>query len=710
MKRILQSVKTGVTEMVETPCPQNKPGHLLIQTSHSLISPGTEKMLIEFSKASLLEKMRQQPDKVRVVFEKIKTDGLFQTLDVVRDKLDQALALGYSNVGKVIEVGKGVNDFSIGDRVISNGPHAEVVCVPKNLCCRIPAGVSNETAAFTVLGAIGLQGIRLAAPTLGESFVVIGLGLIGLIAIQLLRAHGCRVLGIDFDKNKLNLASQFGAEIVDLSLGEDPVAKARQFSHSRGVDGVLITASTRSNDPVHQAATMSRKRGRIVLVGVTGLALSRADFYEKELSFQVSCSYGPGRYDINYEEGGHDYPIGFVRWTEQRNFEAFLDMLQSQRISVDALITKRFCFNDALLAYQLLMEDKHILGLILEYPAKQKDLKKLKTNLILINNASASSSLPCIGFIGAGNYASRSLIPAFKNTNATLKMIACSGGISGTKMGKKHGFEQVTTDTKHIFSDPKINAIVIATRHHHHAHFVCESLKSNKHVFVEKPLCVSLPELYEIVELQSQYPTLQIMVGFNRRFSPHVIKIKSLLNSIHEPKSLIMTVNAGEIPSSHWTQNQEIGGGRIIGEVCHFIDLLRFLVGASITQYQLTKMGNISDHDKISLALSFADGSFGIIHYLANGHPSFPKERLEIFASGKILQLDNFRELKGYGWPAFKKLKLWRQDKGQKNCVKQFVNALSKNIPFPIAMEELIEVSRITLEIADAARFYPSPD
>ncbi|HLB42244.1 MAG TPA: bi-domain-containing oxidoreductase [Gammaproteobacteria bacterium] len=702
MKRILQSLQTGITEIVETPCPQNKPGHLLIQTSFSLISPGTEKMLIDFSKASLLEKVRQQPDKVQAVLEKIKTDGLLETLDAIRDKLDQSLPLGYCNVGTVIEVGKGIEGFVIGDRVVSNGTHAEIVCVPKNICCKIPDEVSDESAAFAVLGAIGLQGIRLAQPALGESFVVIGLGLIGLLTVQLLRAHGCRVLGIDFDTKKLALASTFGAETVNLSLGEDPIVKAQQFSKYHGVDGVLITATTRSNDPVHQAAKMCRKRGRIILVGVTGLELSRADFYEKELFFQVSCSYGPGRYDSSYEERGNDYPIGFVRWTEQRNFEAFLEMLASKRVNVEVLISQRFLFDQALQAYQLLNDNEPILGLLLEY--KNRDIHDLKLNIIHLNRATFSQAEQvCVGFIGAGNYASRSLIPAFKYTEAFLKVIACSGGVSGTQLGKKYGFVKVTTDVNHIFLDSEINTVVIATRHHNHAHLICEALKANKHVFIEKPLCVSLPELDSVVKHLAQYPSLRVMVGFNRRFSPHIQKIKSLLEGVNEPKSFIMTVNAGDIPVTHWTQDQAIGGGRIIGEVCHFIDLLRFLASSPITQYHMIKMGNMPKDDKVSISLSFADGSFGIIHYLANGHKSFPKERLEIFSSGKILQLNNFRELRGYGWPRFKKMKLWRQDKGQRLCVEQFVNAVKNNLNSPLPIEELIEVSRVTLELANHA-------
>lgn len=705
MRRILQSLKTGITEVVETPCPQNKAGHVLIQTHCSLISPGTEKMLLDFGKGSVIDKIRQQPDKVRMVFEKIKTDGLLPTIEAVRDKLDQMIPLGYCNVGTILEIGQGVSDFAVGDRVVSNGAHSEIVCVPKNLCCKIPDDVSNESAAFTVLGAIALQGIRLANPTLGESFVVIGLGLIGLLTVQLLRAQGCRVLGMDFDTKKVELAAHFGAETVNLSIGQDPLTIATKFSRCRGVDGVLITASTQSNEPVHQAAQMCRKRGRIILVGVTGLELSRADFYEKELSFQVSCSYGPGRYDAQYEEKGQDYPLGFVRWTEQRNFEAVLDMLSSQQVSVGSLVSQRFALTEAPRAYQFLSENRHTLGILLEYEHSDKTVKLANNTIKISNTISHKPEQPCIGFIGAGNYASRVLIPAFKKTKSYLKWLACSGGVSGTHTGKKFGFENITTDIRAIFSDPQVKLVVIATRHDQHADLVVEALNANKHVFVEKPLCLTFQDLDRLTSLISQKPDLCVMVGFNRRFAPQIQKIKNLLSPIREPKTFVMTVNAGDIPASHWTQDEKVGGGRVIGEVCHFIDLLRFLVGAPVVQYYAICMDDGSKkNDKITISFSFADGSMGVIHYLANGHKSFPKERLEIFVAGKILQLDNFKKLDGYGWTTFKRMNLWRQDKGQTECVKQVIQTIITGTASPIPVSEIIEVSRLTLEVAKTVK------
>lgn len=725
MKQILQSLKTGDTEVVEVPCPCSQPGQVLIRSSCTLVSAGTERMLVEFGKANLLDKARRQPDKVRMVLDKVKTDGLMPTLDAVRSKLDQPLPMGYSNAGVVMEVGEGVTGLSVGDRVASNGKHAEVICVPKNLCAKVPETVSDEAAAFTVVGAIALQGIRLAQPTLGEAVVVTGLGLIGLIAVQLLRAQGCRVLGIDMDPVKLELARRFGAETVDLSRGEDPVAVATRFTRGRGVDAVVITAATKSNQPMHQAALMCRKRGRIVLVGVVGLELSRADFYEKELSFQVSCSYGPGRYDPLYEEGGQDYPVGFVRWTEQRNFEAVLDMMAEGRLDVTPLISHRFDLSRADEAYQLVANGGGSLGILLKYPevVDQSD-ESLRISTVRLAGHSPQAVRPndsvIVGFIGSGNYASQVLIPAFKGTSAILKSVASAKGVSGVHAGKKYGFEETTTDSDAILRDADVNTVVVATRHDSHARHVCQALRARKHVFVEKPLAITRQGLEQIettfhdVNAQgadraapADVGAILLMVGFNRRFAPHVQKIKTLLAGAQEPTSLLMTVNAGAIPAEHWTQDPEAGGGRILGEACHFIDLLRFLAGAPIVTVQAAALGARGQGmraDKVSVTLSFADGSMGTIHYLSNGHKSFPKERLEVFCAGRILQLDNFRSLCGYGWPGFTKMNLWRQDKGQAACAAAFVDAVRLGRPSPIPFEELVEVTRTGFDVVDALR------
>jgi threonine dehydrogenase-like Zn-dependent dehydrogenase/predicted dehydrogenase len=711
VKQILQNLSNGQAEIVEAPMPLVQRGSLVIKTTVSLISAGTERMLVGFGKASYLEKARQQPEKVKTVLEKVVSDGLITTIEAVRTKLAQPLPLGYCNVGVVAEVGAGADGFHVGDRVVSNGPHADVVKVPMNLCVRIPDDVDDESAAFVVVASIGLQGIRLAQPTLGEAFVVTGAGLIGLLTIQLLRAHGCRVLAIDFDRHRLALAQQLGAHTCNPGAGEDPVAAGMAFSRGQGVDGVIIAASTSSSDPVTHAARMCRKRGRIVLVGVTGLELNRADFYEKELSFQVSCSYGPGRYDPTYEEKGGDYPLGFVRWTERRNFEAVLDMLACGQLDVKQLITHRFAFEDAPEAYEVLTTDKTALGMLLQYasPTAQRMVRQVT----LKPDATFTPQRPIMGFIGAGNYASRILIPAFKAAGAQFHTIVTAGGINGVIHGEKADFAEASTDVAALLANDAINPLAIVTRHDTHARLVVQALQAGKHVFVEKPLAIDREGLeavqaaYEAAQARAPEGGAQVMVGFNRRFSPQVQKMKALLMPVKEPKSFIMTMNAGAIPVNHWTQDNTVGGGRITGEACHFIDLMRFLAGSPIVSIQARRMGDAPGvtvaEDKTSITLGFEDGSFGTILYLANGAANFPKERVEVFTAGRVLQLDNFRRLKGYGWPGFSKMNLWKQDKGQSACAGAFLHALEKGVP-AIPVDEIFEVARVTLDVVQILR------
>ena len=712
MKQILQNISNGETQLVDVPCPGAQNGSVLIQSAASLVSVGTERMLIDFGKANFIDKARQQPDKVRMVLEKVVTDGLLPTIDAVRSKLDQPLPLGYSNVGRVID---GTNTaFKAGDRVVSNGHHAEMVRVPSNLCAAIPDNVDDESAAFTVLGAIALQGIRLIGPTIGETVVVTGLGLIGLLSVQILRANGCRVLGIDFDSNKCALARSFGAETVDLSKGEDAIAIANAFSRGRGVDAVVITASTKSNEPVHQAALMCRKRGRIVLVGVVGLELSRADFFEKELTFQVSCSYGPGRYDADYEQKGQDYPVGYVRWTEQRNFEAILDLMSLGLIDVKPLISHRYAIDDALAAYKQL-DDKGALGILLAYPENEaggqiSDAIDATARTVQLNGSETYNANDVVcGFVGAGNYASRTLIPAFKAAGAKLDAIVTSGGVSAVHHGKKNQFATASTDLIGLYNNEAVNTVVIATQHHQHAKQVCDALVAGKNVFVEKPLALNSDELAKIeAAYRASTQKVRLMVGYNRRFAPHTVKMKALLASVSVPKVFVMTMNAGAIPADHWTQDLTTGGGRIIGEACHYIDLMRHLAGCAITGFTATMMGAAPGlavrEDKAAITLSFEDGSFGTIHYLANGGKAFPKERIEVFAGDAVLQLDNFRKLKGFGWKGFRSLGGYTQDKGQKACASAFVSAIQNGQPSPIPFDELLEVARVSIEVAEALR------
>jgi predicted dehydrogenase len=709
MQQVLLNIGTGATSVIDAPVPSLKKGHVLIRTRRTLLSAGTERMLIDFGHASMLDRAKQQPDKVKMVLDKVRTDGLMAAIDAVRSKLDQPLALGYCNVGTVMETGEGVTQLKPGDRVVSNGNHAGVVSVPKNLCARIPDNVEDESAVFTVLGAIGLQGLRLAQPTLGETVVVTGLGLIGLMTVQMLRAHGCRVMGIDYDPQRLEMARKFGAHAVEASANGDLVLQAMDFSRGRGVDAVIITASTESSEPVSQAAKMCRKRGRIVLVGVTGLKLSRQDFYEKEITFQVSCSYGPGRYDTSYEQKGQDYPIGFVRWTEQRNFEAVLDLMASSDLNMAPLITHRFPIEDAEAAYSVLSSGEPSLGIVLKYPETSNKETESRTVLLDGSRSFGVAAKPVVACIGAGNYGGRTLIPALAKAGAELHTLVTTNGMNAVHYGKKFGFAKASTSTEELFAEKGLNTLVIATRHDSHARLAAEGLSRGWHVYVEKPLALNLEQLAEVETAyagsatQGAVPIL--FVGFNRRFSPHVRRMREMLRGTQGPKSLSLLMNAGAISPDHWTQDSQVGGGRILGEACHFIDLARFLVGTKIVGASAGAMrgrsGAAPSPDTAQISLEFEDGSIASIQYYANGHRSFPKERVEVFALGRILQLENFRILRGFGWPGFRGFRTWRQDKGHAACVQAFLNAVGSGGPSPIPANEIFEVSRVAIEVAE---------
>ena len=708
MQQVLLNIGTGATSLIDAPVPSLQQGHVLIRTQRTLISAGTERMLIDFGRASMLERARQQPDKVKMLVQKMRTDGLMVAMGAVRSKLDQPLALGYCNVGTVIEAGAGITQFRTGDRVVSNGSHAGIVSVPKNLCAHIPDNVEDESAVFAVLGAIGLQGLRLAQPTLGETVVVTGLGLIGLLTVQMLRAHGCRVMGIDYDPQRLEMARKFGAHAVDPSATDDLVMRAMDFSRGRGGDAVIITASTRSSEPVSRAAKMCRRRGRIVLVGVTGLELSRQDFYEKEITFQVSCSYGPGRYYASYEQKGQDYPIGFVRWTEQRNFEAVLDLMASNALDVAPLITHRFPIERVDEAYSVLTSGAPSLGIMLLHPA----VTKMDSHTVALDGTKSlgAASKPVVGCIGAGNYGGRILIPALAKAGAGLHTIVTTNGLNAVHYGKKFGFTEASTSTDALFAQKQINTIVIATRHDSHARLAAEALRGGRHVYVEKPLALSREQLTEVETAYAQCaargPAPVIFVGFNRRFSPHVQRMQEILRRTQGPKSLSLLMNAGAVPPDHWTQDPQVGGGRILGEACHFIDLARFLVGARIAGAKADVLrgsgGAARSLDTAQISLRFEDGSIASIQYYANGHRSFPKERIEVFASERILQLENFQVLRGYGFPGFRSFRTWRQDKGHTACVQAFLRAIESGDPSPIPAEEIFEVSRVAIEVAES--------
>ena len=698
MKQVLEHFRTGQIELAEVPCPVVRPGHLLVHTAVSLISPGTERMLVEFGQAGLLGKARAQPERVRQVLTKIKTDGLMPAVEAVRTRLDEPFPLGYSNVGRVLEVGPGVDGFAIGDRVVSNGPHAEVVCVPRTLAARIPDGVDDESACFAVQGSIALNGIRLIEPTLGESVVVIGLGLLGLLAVQVLRAHGCRVLGVDVNPARCELARTLGCEAVSSPDGADPVRAAHALSRERGADAVLITASAKTDAIVHQAAQMCRKRGRIVLVGVVGLNLLRSDFYEKELSFQVACSYGPGRYDPRYE-AAHDYPLPYVRWTAARNIEAVLDLLAQGRLEVRSLISARLPHGDAARAFTTIVANNSQLGVLLLYPHGIPPNQRVITLGASVPSAHATGTAPTVGVIGAGRFARQVLLPVIKAAGGVVQAVASAGGVSSLHAARKSAAHEASTDYRDILRAPAIRAVFIATRNDTHAPLVAEALAAGKHVFVEKPLALDAAGLAQVRQAYARHPHLQLMVGFNRRFAPHAVHAKQLLAGRAEPLALTIMVNAGRIPADHWTRDAAVGGGRIIGEACHFIDLALFLVGHSITSVQAHRLATDSAQprdDSMSIALTFADGSIATVHYWTNGPVSYPKERVEIFSEGRVLLIDNWRALRAYDWPGVPRMRM-RQDKGHRAEVGAFLERVAAGGAALISFAEL--------EIVTAASF-----
>jgi predicted dehydrogenase/threonine dehydrogenase-like Zn-dependent dehydrogenase len=657
MRQIIQDLKTGQTLLEEVPAPQVREGCVLIQTTRSLVSLGTERTLVEFGKANLIDKARQQPDRVKQALDKIRTDGLLPTLEAVFTKLGQPLPLGYCNVGKVCAVGRGVTEFAVGDRVASNGNHAEIVCVPQNLAEKIPDNVSDDEAAFTVIGSIGLEGIRLLEPTLGETVVVIGLGLVGLVTAELLKANGCRVIGVDVDQQKLAIAAQKGIVAFNPAENGDVIQFVQEQTREVGCDGVIITASTSEGAIVHEAACMCRKRGRIVLVGVIGLNIRRDDFYKKEISFQVSCSYGPGRYDEDYENKGRDYPIGFVRWTEKRNFEAVLYALSTGSLDVKPLISETLPLEDYAQIYGD-MQRKGVIASILKYSEDT-----LFSTTVAIESAHSARAKGKMGIIGAGNYTNATMAPALLKVKASIKYIASAQGLSAKILAKKTNAEYATSDYKEILRDPEVNIVLISARHNAHAKMILDCLEADKNVFVEKPLCLNEYELKDIINVYQEKKNLTLTVGYNRRFSPFAIKMKQLLGA--SPMNIIATMNAGFISSDSWVHDLAVGGGRIIGEACHFIDLCSFLSGSFVIAVCMNALGaNPAENtDNVSILLKYQNGTNAAIHYFSNGSKAYSKERIEVYSQERTLVLDNWKSLKAYGYKGFSSMK-GRQDKG----------------------------------------------
>ncbi len=698
MKQIIQDLKNGNTILEEIPVPQVRSGCVLIKTTRTLVSLGTERMLVEFGKANLVDKARQQPDKVKQTLDKLRTDGIMPTLEAVFNKLGQPLPLGYCNVGRVVEVGKGVTEFSVGDRVASNGNHAEYVCVPKNLVAKIPDNVTDDEAAFTVIGSIGLEGVRLLKPELGETIVVVGLGLIGLITSQLLVANGCRVIGIEFDQAKLDLAASWGVIPVNPAKGDDQIKVVESLTGGIGADGVIITASAKDDSVIHNACVMSRKRGRVILVGVIGLNMRRDDFYKKELSFQVSCSYGAGRYDEEYENKGHDYPLPYVRWTEKRNFETILMSIASGKLNVAPLITERVGLEDYLQIYGD-MRKRGSIASIIRFPSEEKI-----DRVVPIEGNDFGKSGGKIGIVGAGNYTSATIVPCLKKCGAKVKYVSSAGGLTSKVVAKKVGAENATSDSSVIFSDPEVGMVIVATRHNLHSKMVLDALRAGKSVFVEKPLCLNAEELDSIVEAYKVAPAgTTLTVGFNRRFSPFAVKMKSLLGD--GQMNIVATMNAGFIPKEMWVHDMEVGGGRIVGEACHFIDLCSYLAGSRVISVCMNALGENPEEntDNASILLKYENGSTAVINYFANGSKSYDKERVEVFSQGRVLVCENWRKLTGYGVKGFRSMK-GRLDKGHNNEFRLLNERLLNGGDSLIPIDSLVNTTKASFAAIESLR------
>lgn len=669
MKQVIQDLNQGTIETWDVPDPVEQPGEVLIDTICSLISTGTEKSLTDFGKSNWIKRIKNNPDKVKMVLDKARKDGWSSTLSSVSAKLSEPMQLGYSNVGVVR---KDTGDFKKGDRVVSNGKHASVVSVPHNLVHKIPDDVSDDEAVFTIVGAIGLQGVRLAKPKLGEIYVVYGLGLIGLLTVQLLAASGCKVIGVDLDEAKRDLCSRAGG--VFLCAGDGVVDAISVYSEGYGVDGVIICASAPTNEIISNAAKVTRQRGKIVLVGVVGLNLNRSEFYEKELTFQVSCSYGPGRYDPTYEHGGVDYPFAFVRWTENRNFSAILELMSEGKLKVHDYVSAKFKVDDAVEAYKNLSQPGKIATLI-DYE-NVKTLNKLEVTKL--HESSSSSNRGNVGFIGAGGYAVSTLLPAFKKADANLHSICSSRGLSAINCAKRFKIHQAVSEVTDVISDKDVDALVISTRHNTHAELVQNALRNSKHLYIEKPLCLTTDELNEIRSIYSGLTEKPILtVGYNRRASPHIEFVKKHIRGTSQSKHYTYTVLAGKLEKDHWTLDPKIGGGRFIGEGCHFIDLICYLEQDFNPKLDLYP-GEFRDNDFVSwsVLLSFESGSVGNINYVTRCSNALPKERIEINYDNTTITIKNFLETQIHANNK-RQLKTKRQDKGQNDYVKMFIKSLT---------------------------------
>ncbi len=707
MKQLLQNTRNGKSTVEDVPVPSPRERQALVKIEASLVSAGTERMVVEFAEKSLVGKARSRPDLVKQVLDKGRREGWANTAQAALSRLDQPMALGYSSAGTIIALGKNMPGFKVGQRVACAGggyaTHAEYNVVPRNLLTPLPKNVDFESAAFTTLGAIALHGFRLAEPQIGENVAIIGMGLLGLLAAQIAIAAGCNVIGIDVDPSRLTLASSLGLQAVRRA---DAVDSSLAFTANRGFDLIIICADTKSNDPVELAGVIARDRARVVATGAVGLTFPRKVYYEKELSFINSRSYGPGRYDLNYEEYGNDYPLGYIRWTEGRNFDAVVNLLSKGQLQVKPLITHRFDISDATEAYDVITGKKKekFLGVLLTYPQTAETLEGSK--VVRFNIPTFKPATCKLGVLGAGSFANSVLLPSIQKAgDIQFVGIASSGGLHAQHSGKKFGFQYATSSDDEIFNDPNINTVAILTRHDTHAELVVKALKAGKHVFVEKPLAINGTQLSAIIKQLKAADQSLLTVGFNRRFSPLAQQLRSQVSGLHEPMHVHYRVNAGAIPLSHWTQDPNIGGGRIIGEGCHFVDFITFLVGAapvSVTAHALPDHGKYRE-DNISMTFTFPDGSIGVIDYLANGDKSFPKERVEVFCGGQVAVLDDFVSLQTVKDGKKKEIK-GAQNKGWVDEWKFFARSIREGGEPPIPYEQLIGVTRATFAAVESIR------
>lgn len=705
MKQIIQSYKTGKMELVEVPIPGCDERGILVQTAVSLVSAGTEKMIIELAKKSLLGKAKARPDLVRQVLNKVKKEGLISTIKKVSTKLEVPIPLGYSCSGRVLISGREVDEVQPGDRVACAGAgyanHAEVNYIPHNLFVRIPDNVTDEEAAFTTVGTIALQGVRQLRPTLGEKIVVLGTGLIGLITVQLLKVNGCDVLAVDIDPKRLEIARKLGAD--ECTDSRDLIPTSEEFSKGRGVDGVIITASSKSKAILADAGEVCRLKGRVVMVGFTPMEIPRDIYYKRELDLRMSMSYGPGRYDPNYEQNGNDYPFAYVRWTERRNMEAFLNLLKQNRLDLISLVTHRYEFTDVLKAYELIQgkKDESFLGVLLSYDSG----KELKESVVNEPRKRKKESRINIGFIGAGNFAQSVTLPNLIKASVNLDTLLEHNGVNAALVAKKYRFRNLTSKAKDVFENPDINTIFITTPHASHGEYVLKGLQAGKHIFVEKPLTIDEETLLKIKQEFTRSNTV-LMVGYNRRFSPHALEIRKMRKSIQTPLVMNYLVNAGPIPRDHWIQDPNVGGGRIVGEVCHFIDFMQYIAMsdpvAVFASSLATENQNNSNNDTVHICIDFKNGSIGNITYQSIGDSSLPKEYFEISGGGNTVQLYDFKKtvfsIKGRR----KNIKSHGQQKGFKEEYEAFFESIISTNKPPIPFNSLYLTTLTTFRILES--------